>query len=90
MSQVVLNVPNISCGHCERTITGALSPVEGVRKVDVDIASRQVRVNFDETAVGLERIEQILAEEDYPVARESSAPSNADAGQEEATESCTV
>jgi copper chaperone CopZ len=37
MATTVLNVPDISCEHCERTITGALSPVEGIRPVDVDI-----------------------------------------------------
>ena len=37
MKTVVLNVPDISCEHCERAITGALTPVEGVRTVTVDI-----------------------------------------------------
>lgn len=88
MSQVVLNVPNISCGHCERTIKGALLPLEGVRKADVNIANRQVSVDFDEVAVGLERIEQVLADEDYPVVQESGEHSETGAGEEEAAESC--
>lgn len=67
MSQVVLNVPNISCGHCERTIVGALTPVAGISQVAVDIANRQVRIEFDESSVALAQIEEILAEEDYPV-----------------------
>ncbi len=37
MNTVTLNVPDISCEHCERAITGALSPVDGVRSVRVDI-----------------------------------------------------
>ena len=32
MSNVILNVPDISCEHCERAITDALSPVGGVRR----------------------------------------------------------
>jgi len=67
MATTVLNVPDISCEHCERTITGALSPVEGVRNVNVDIPSRRVRVEYDETVVGVERMKEILQEEDYPV-----------------------
>ena len=74
MSQVVLNVPNISCGHCERTIVGALAPVTGISQVAVDIANRQVSVEFDESSVALAQIEEILAEEDYP------AEPSADAG----------
>ena len=47
MASTVLNVPDISCEHCERAITGALQPVEGVRLVNVDIPARQVHVDYD-------------------------------------------
>src|SRR3546814_8857073 len=65
MSQVELSVPSISCGHCERTIVGALKPVPGVREVSVDIPARKVRLDYDDEQVNLEQIEAILAEEDY-------------------------
>ena len=68
MATTVLNVPDISCEHCERTITGALSPVNGVRTVTVDIPTRQVRVEYDPDRVDVEHLQAILAEEDYPVA----------------------
>nr|MBA2362273.1 heavy-metal-associated domain-containing protein [Chloroflexia bacterium] len=45
---VTLNVPDISCEHCERTVTQALTPVEGVQAVRVDIPAKQVRVEYDE------------------------------------------
>ena len=67
MSNVTLNVPDISCEHCERAITGALAPVEGVRTVSVDIPGKQVRVDFDEAQVNVEKMKDILQEEDYPV-----------------------
>ena len=67
MANVVLNVPDISCEHCERTITNALAPVEGVRDVSVDIPTKQVRVAYDETQVDVNRMQEILQEEDYPV-----------------------
>ena len=67
MTTTVLNVPDISCGHCQNAITGALSPVEGVRSVDVDIEGKQVRVDYDETVVDLNRLKAVLQEEDYPV-----------------------
>ena len=73
MKQVVLSVPDISCEHCERTITETLSPVEGVRSVNVDIPAKQVRVEYDEAAVDLDRMKDLLAEEDYPVASTSSS-----------------
>lgn len=67
MATTLLNVPDISCEHCERAITGALSPVEGVRSVRVDIPARQVRLDYDEQQVDLARVKEILQEEDYPV-----------------------
>jgi copper chaperone len=67
MSNVTLNVPDISCEHCERAITNALQPVEGVRTVTVDIPAKQVRVDYDEASVNLEKMKEILQEEDYPV-----------------------
>jgi copper chaperone len=67
MSSVTLNVPDISCEHCERTITNALQPVDGVRSVRVDIPARQVRVDYDEGHVNVDKMKEILQEEDYPV-----------------------
>jgi copper chaperone len=67
MATTVLNVPDISCEHCERTITAALTPVEGVRTVRVDIPARQVRVEYDPAQVSVEQMRDVLQEEDYPV-----------------------
>jgi copper chaperone len=68
MANVVLNVPDISCEHCERTITGALTPVDGVKSVSVDIPGRQVKVDYDDAQVDVEKMKAILEEEEYPVA----------------------
>jgi copper chaperone len=67
LATIVLKVPDISCEHCERTITGALVPVGGIRSVNVDIPQRQVRVDYDEAQVSVERMKELLREEDYPV-----------------------
>jgi copper chaperone len=68
MSSVTLNVPDISCEHCEHTITSTLQPVDGVRSVEVDIPTKQVKVEFDETQVSVDKMKELLEEEDYPVA----------------------
>ena len=67
MSNVTLNVPDISCEHCERTITNTLQPVNGVRSVQVDIPARQVRVDYDESQVSVDKMKDLLQEGDYPV-----------------------
>lgn len=68
MARVTLTVPDIECEHCERAITDALTPVAGVRSVSVDIPSRLVQLDYDEAALTMDRVKEILAEEEYPVA----------------------
>jgi copper chaperone len=63
----VLNVPDISCVHCENTINEALTPLAGVSRVSVDIPTRKVTVQYDPAATGIERFKEVLAEEEYPV-----------------------
>jgi len=67
MASTLLNVPDISCEHCERAITNALTPIEGVRTVNVDIPGKQVRVDYDEAQVSHDQMKDVLKEEDYPV-----------------------
>ena len=67
MSNVLLNVPDISCEHCENTITKALENRAGVRSVSIDIPAKQVSLEYDEQALNIEEVRELLAEEDYPV-----------------------
>jgi copper chaperone CopZ len=67
MSTAVLKVPGISCEHCEQTITNALSGQPGIRSLRVDVPGKQVTLDYDETRLSLNRVREILAEEDYPV-----------------------
>ena len=39
------SVPAISCDHCKQSIEGAVSKLEGVESVIVDIDARSVRVD---------------------------------------------
>ena len=68
METVTLRVPDVSCEHCVRTIDQTLSPIAGVSEVRTDIASKTVTLTYDPARVGLDAIEQALAEADYPVA----------------------
>ena len=51
------SVPEISCDHCRSTIEGALTPLDGVHDVKVDIDAKTVTVeggNSDEVVSTLE------------------------------------
>lgn len=40
----ILKVEGMSCGHCEKAVKEALREVQGVNRVDVDLASKLVSV----------------------------------------------
>lgn len=65
MTNLTLNVPNISCGHCVHTIQSELSELEGVEKVVASADSKQVSVTFD-TPADVTKIKALLAEINYP------------------------
>jgi copper chaperone CopZ len=67
MATTVLSVPTISCAHCEKTITEALTPLEGVSTVRVDIPSKKVTVDYDPSSASVDQFKDVLAEEEYPV-----------------------
>ncbi|MEO6457768.1 MAG: cation transporter [Chloroflexia bacterium] len=68
MTNVTLNVPDISCGHCEKTVLGALQDKPGVKAVQVNIAAKSVYLDYDENAFSLDQIKEALDEEGYTVA----------------------
>jgi copper chaperone CopZ len=47
VNQLVLSVPNISCGRCVEAIREEVGQVAGVNAVAVDLAARTVRVDGD-------------------------------------------
>jgi len=67
MSRTLLSVPDISCEHCDKTITGALTGQPGVNRVKVDINAKTVLLDYDESATSLEKIGALLDDEGYPV-----------------------
>jgi len=68
MASMTFTAPDISCDHCKRTIEGDLSAAEGVRRVEVAIASKQVDVDYDESVTGPAKLRAVLDDIGYPVA----------------------
>jgi copper chaperone CopZ len=44
VSEILLNVPDMSCDHCVRAISSEVAVVPGVETVDVQLAAKTVRV----------------------------------------------
>ena len=67
MTAVTIFVPEISCDTCKNAIEGALRPLPGVREARVDVAARQVRVDFDEAAITRDALTAAIEEQGYEV-----------------------
>jgi copper chaperone len=59
------HIPNISCGHCTRSIENELNELKGIEKVESDIGKKTVHVQWEAPAT-LERIEAALRDINYP------------------------
>ena len=69
MTDITLNVPDISCGHCKSSIEGAISGLDGVDRVEVTIDSKTVDLSFDDASVSLDSIIGTIEDQGYDVAR---------------------
>jgi copper chaperone CopZ len=67
MSTVKYSIPNINCGHCVHTIQTELSDLAGVKSVKADASTKTVEIVFEPPA-SEEKIKQLLAEINYPLA----------------------
>ena len=44
-----LRVPDASCGHCKQTIESAVSALAGVGAADLDLESKTLKIDHDDT-----------------------------------------
>ncbi len=69
MTTKTLSVPDISCDHCKMSIEGAVAPLDGVRRVEVQVPERTVEVEYDGTDATFAAIVTAIEEQGYEVAR---------------------
>lgn len=69
MESTTLVAPDISCEHCQHAIEGAVGKMEGVSTVKVDIPTKSVHVSYDPQKVTLNKIEEVMDDEGYTVAK---------------------
>ncbi|MEO7804563.1 MAG: heavy-metal-associated domain-containing protein [Actinomycetota bacterium] len=67
MAEQVLSVPEVHCGHCVESIEGAVGALQGVSEVKVDLDSKDVRVNFDDQAISIDRVIEAIVGQGYDV-----------------------
>lgn len=68
MQTITYQIPSIHCHHCVHTIVNELNELEGVLAVQADAATKNVKIDFQPPA-DEQKIEQLLAEINYPAAK---------------------
>jgi copper chaperone len=67
MQEKKFHIPNISCGHCVRTVENELTEITGVTKVSGNPDTREVIVEWDDPATE-DAIRKVLNDINYPAA----------------------
>jgi copper chaperone len=70
IQETVLSVPDISCQHCVNAINGALKELSGVEAVRIDIPTKTVHLSYDPNQVSIDKVEAVLDDIGYTVAKE--------------------
>lgn len=65
MKTVTYKIPNISCGHCVRTIQNEVGDLAGVKSVQANNETKQAVIVFEDPATE-EQILELLKEINYP------------------------
>jgi len=64
---VTLKVEGMSCGHCEKAVTEALSSLRDVNDVKVDLASGNVAIDYDEEKLTIPQLTEVIEDQGYDV-----------------------
>lgn len=63
--KIELTLPDMTCGHCARTVTQTVQSVDASAQLTIDLPTHQVRI---ESTRPREDFARALAEEGYPPA----------------------
>ena len=61
-TEVTLKIPAIHCSGCVKTVTQTLEALPSVKVTEADSESKLVHLQFEESAVNLDRIREALDE----------------------------
>jgi copper chaperone len=67
MVEVTISVEGMSCGHCKAAVEGALTKLDGVTSAEVNLAAKNVTVQFDQGRVTEETLKNEIEEAGYDV-----------------------
>lgn len=58
----VINIDGMTCGGCVKSVDSALTRLNGVQSVDVDLEGNKASVTYDSSAVAVDAIVEAIEE----------------------------
>lgn len=65
MTQETIKVEGMSCMHCQMRVKKTVEAVEGVQRVDVNLQTKQVTVDYEEGKANIEKVKDAVREAGY-------------------------
>lgn len=56
MGEIVIQIEGMSCGHCVKEVSEALSSIDGVGDIRVSLKQSNISVVFDESVTGADQM----------------------------------
>jgi copper chaperone len=60
---IELTLPDMTCGHCVRTVTATVQKVDAAARLQIDLPTHKVQIESDQAP---EAFKTALADEGYP------------------------
>jgi len=67
MSTTILHVEGMSCDHCVKAVTKAVTSLGGVTAVQVDLKGKTVTVEHDPVSTTLAQMKEAIEDQGYDV-----------------------
>ena len=65
MEKIILKVDGMSCEHCVKAVTNAVSGIAGTEDVMVDLEAGSASFNYDPSRASLDNIKAAIIEEGF-------------------------
>lgn len=65
MTEAKIKIEGMMCGHCQASVTKAISSVGGVSAVNVNLADKQATVTYDQKKTNMDAIKAAVARAGY-------------------------
>ena len=72
MQTETLKVTGMTCGSCVDIVTRALVAVDGVHNVNVSLANKEAKIDFDETMTSTDKLANTIEKAGYGIAENNA------------------